>query len=408
LSPLVSWVMGTERAKSGEQPTDGELAAMSALLDEAMTAGAGGWSAIRGLKNHRDYDGTPLITDAMHPEILREMARGLAGRDRGMIKMTFLDEQDPTATLGAWEELAEISGATLVYDSVGSSESAPERHRTVLAWLDRCRRRGLSIVGQGYTTDVAVSFTLADDFNLLGGSPAWRELTTPKEGLMERLADPARRPALRAEQPDIAFSFDRMTVLKVQDPSLKHHENLTVEEVARRESKHPADAFCDLAVADSLGTIFYSVINSSATDQGVSEIVRSPFSLLGISDGGAHQKFFTAGRFPTESLVNFVRENEWIELEEAHWRLSALPAACCGLQNRGTLSPGSAADVVVYDFENLQVMPDEIVTDLPGGDWRRVQRAEGYRAVLVNGQVTIEEDKETGVAAGRLLRQAGD
>ncbi len=58
----------------------------------------------------------------------------------------------------------------------------------------------------------------------------------------------------------------------------------------------------------------------------------------------------------------------------------------------------------MYDFENLTITPDEIVHDLPCGDWRRVQRGKGYRYVLVNGEITIEEDKETGTASGVLLR----
>jgi N-acyl-D-amino-acid deacylase len=405
LSPVVIWAMGIERAKAGEKPTDAELDQMAQIMHEAMAAGAGGWSAIRGLANHRDYDGTPLVTDAMDTDIFRRMARVLAERDEGMIKMTYLDENDPTATLGAWEELAELSRRPMVYDSISSNVERPERHQMMLSWLDRCRDRGLKIYGQGYTTGVGVSFSLADDFNLLGGSPAWRELTSSPEGLIERLQDPARRPALRTQKPDTAFSFDQMTVLKVQSPDLKRYENLTVAEVAEMWGTHPADAFCDLVAADSLQTIFYStILRAPEENLGLRDVVQYPWLLLGISDGGAHQKFFTAGRFPTESLITFVRDNEWISLEEAHWRLSALPAECASFSDRGTLTVGSAADVVVYDFDNLEVTADEIVEDLPGGDWRRVQRARGYRYVLVNGQVTIEDDKETGVTSGRLIR----
>jgi len=61
-------------------------------------------------------------------------------------------------------------------------------------------------------------------------------------------------------------------------------------------------------------------------------------------------------------------------------------------------------DVVVYDFEKLECLPMEVAHDLPGGEWRRVQRARGHRAVLVNGRVTIEDDRETGTHSGLLLR----
>jgi len=96
-----------------------------------------------------------------------------------------------------------------------------------------------------------------------------------------------------------------------------------------------------------------------------------------------------------------------MSLEEAHFRLSPQPAMCAGFKNRGTLVEGAAADVVVYDFDNLKILPMEIVHDFPGGEWRRVQRAEGYKAVMVNGEAIIEDDKETGAVPGRLLRHGG-
>ena len=81
-----------------------------------------------------------------------------------------------------------------------------------------------------------------------------------------------------------------------------------------------------------------------------------------------------------------------ISLEEAHWRLSALPAEVAGFRGRGVLKKGAPADIVVYDFDGLKVLPDEIAHDLPGGEWRRIQRAQGYKYVLVNGEVTIRND----------------
>jgi N-acyl-D-amino-acid deacylase len=70
------------------------------------------------------------------------------------------------------------------------------------------------------------------------------------------------------------------------------------------------------------------------------------------------------------------------------------------------LREGAPADVVVYDLENLKMVPEKplVVHDFPGGEWRRIQRARGYRYVLVNGEVTIEDDRESGVHSGRLLR----
>ena len=106
-------------------------------------------------------------------------------------------------------------------------------------------------------------------------------------------------------------------------------------------------------------------------------------------------------------LIKFVRENPVMSLEEAHFRLSAHPAMCAGFKNRGTLVEGAAADVVVYDLDRLKIDPMEIAHDFPGNEWRRVQRAQGYHATLVNGQVTFQEGSCTGAMSGQLLRHGG-
>ncbi|MGA2411201.1 MAG: aminoacylase, partial [Candidatus Binataceae bacterium] len=94
--------------------------------------------------------------------------------------------------------------------------------------------------------------------------------------------------------------------------------------------------------------------------------------------------------------------------EELHWRLSAHPAMCAGFKNRGTITEGSWADIVVYDYDKLAVMPMEILRDFPGGEWRRVQRAQGYRTILVNGEVTFDEGQCSGATPGQLLRHGGN
>ncbi len=99
-----------------------------------------------------------------------------------------------------------------------------------------------------------------------------------------------------------------------------------------------------------------------------------------------------------------MREHQFSTLEEAHWRLSAFPAFCAGFQDRGTIREGSVADIIVYDYDKLDYNFPEFRHDLPGDEYRLVSGGSGYRYVLVNGQVTIEDDKETGNHSGQLLR----
>jgi N-acyl-D-aspartate/D-glutamate deacylase len=132
-------------------------------------------------------------------------------------------------------------------------------------------------------------------------------------------------------------------------------------------------------------------------------MVDDPWVIFGVSDGGAQTRFMTSGRYPTETIIKVVREHDMCPLEEVHWRLSTLPAMVAGFRDRGTLTIGAPADIVVYDLEGLRVLDAEIVHDFPGNEWRRIQRASGYRFILVNGEVTIRDDQETRTFSGKLL-----
>jgi N-acyl-D-aspartate/D-glutamate deacylase len=132
-----------------------------------------------------------------------------------------------------------------------------------------------------------------------------------------------------------------------------------------------------------------------------------PYVIAGVSDGGAHTKFFSGGSFTTDFLTWLVRDTGKISLEEAHYHLSYLPAQAAGFVDRGFLREGAPADIVVYDLEALRRVPEwefEVAHDFPAGEWRRIQRAAGYRWIIVNGQITFEEGNCTGATPGHLLR----
>ena len=409
LNPLLVWVMGQERAKAGEMPTPEEHAQMKRLLHEAMDAGACGWSTQRLMPGghgdtQRDYDGTPMPTDIMHHETCLELARVLAERNEGFIQMT-LTSGDRAKDLRAFEELAEVSGRPVIYNVLVAVAAAPQSHHDTIAWLESCRQRGLKVYPQAITTEVGFTFNL-EDFNQFDDAPAWREaLMGSREERLARLADPARRAGLRERLPAVATGgFHKIIVVEAHTPETRALENLSLEQIAEREGKPLADALIDVAVADDLRTTFYVDAITSSPTELLRDVVEYPWAIPGTSDGGAHTKFFTSGVYPTEFITRCVREHGMLSLEEAHWRLSALPAMCAGFRDRGTLREGAPADLIVYDYDGLEILPTELVHDLPGGDWRRVQRARGYRHVLVNGEPTIESDREVGSSPGRLLR----
>ena len=410
LAPLLTWVMGFDRAKAGEMPTEAEHAELRRLLHESMDAGGCGWSAQRlhpegGSAAQRDYDGGPMVTDVMHDETAIELAKVLAERNEGFMQLTIATGNGSHDFHHA-EQLVEVSGRPLLWNVVQPFVGIPDAHKTLLGWIDSCRQRGLRVYGQGVTTVAHFTFTF-EDWNLFDDSGAWAEATVGTvEERKKKLADPARRAALREYQAGIVtVPIPQMILLDGFTPESKRFENRTIGEIAEMTGKHPVDAMLDLAVADDLRTVFYAE-PSNIDREGMRAIIDYEWILPGVSDGGAHTKFVTIGRYPTDFLTEIVRREGLCSLEHAHWRLSALPAHCAGVRGRGTIVEGAPADLIAYDFEKLECLPQEIAHDFPGGEWRRIQRARGYRWVVVNGEVTIEDDRETHEHPGRLLRHA--
>jgi N-acyl-D-aspartate/D-glutamate deacylase len=407
VGPLLVWVLGRERAKAGEMPTEAEHAEMRRLLHEGMDAGAGGWSAQRlepgsGVTVQCDYDGTPMVSDVMHDETCLQLAEVLAERNEGFIQMT-LGKADGT-TMEHLEKLAAVGGRPLLWNVVLAFDSNPGIHRNQLAWLRLCHERGIPVYGQGVTTDAGFTFSF-DEWNLFDEVDCWREATTGSVAeRLAKLSDPARRAALSAYRPWITLkAIEEIVVAETFCEETKRFVNETIGDIAAELGKDPVDVLLDIAVADGLKATFFSLPANASLD-GFRDLMLDPYVIPGVSDGGAHTRFLTAGRYPTETILRAARDNPILSLEEVHWKLSTLPAYCAGFRDRGTLEEGKAADVVVYDLERLAITPVEKVHDFPAGEWRRVQRAVGYRYVLVNGEVTIENDRETGRAAGRLLR----
>ena len=192
-------------------------------------------------------------------------------------------------------------------------------------------------------------------------------------------------------------------VVSVAKSENEQYIGKSVTEIAEERGVHVVDAICDLVVSDDLKTSF-QVPQFDIGLEGIKQLLDNPWVIPGLSDGGAHLKYLAAGSYATELISQYVREHSFLTLEEAHWRLSALPAFCAGFQDRGTLREGAAADIIVYDYEKLDYEFPNFRHDLPGDEYRVASAGTGYRYVVVNGEVTIEDDKETHTHSGKLLR----
>ena len=420
LSPLLSYVMGIDAAKSRDAKPD-EQREMVRLLDEAMDAGACGWSAQRTGERtiQADYDGTPMVTDVMSDAEVFAFCDALAARGAGIIQITqgeALSGGDVMRDLQLTEQIAERAGVPVLYNVVFAVEGMPFVHKMFVDWLASCNARGLPIFGQGNTIRAPFALTLAD-WNLFDSSPAWnRALTGTHDEKLAKLQD-AKLVAQMVAETDAGMLVTQILGGPVGGfifqgapgfPELDEWVGLSVGEVAERRGVHPVAAMVELSVASRLRAEFLTKSATSVDAEHVSELLASPYVIPGVSDGGAHTKFLTAGSYTTDTLAWLVRDEKRMTLEQAHYKLSYLPARAAGFRDRGLLREGAPADVVVYELERLERLPawwdSEVVHDFPGGEWRRVQRAQGYHYTLVNGELTFENDSCTGATPGRLLR----
>jgi N-acyl-D-aspartate/D-glutamate deacylase len=421
IAPAVAYVMGGFDDAKKRFPNEKEMATIIRYYHEAVAAGAGGWSAQRLVPEsrvsvQRDYDGTPMITDILPDEFYLAMAKAMADVGDGVIQFTQSGASESTFGIEDdfrfLEKMAATSGRPLLYNAILISDKHPESHKMQLNWVEAANARGVRVFGQALTARAPVRMTL-EDWNLFDSIPAWKDATLGTvEERKAKLSRPELRQAMRAdydaggmETLNIVFGeFHKYIARKVHNRDLKlKYEGLSVEQIAQMENKHVIDAMLDLSVADDLRTEWAGPV-ANANIQGYKDLMSSPYTMPGVSDGGAHVKFITPAIYPTEVLSWLVRETGILTLEEAHFRLSGLMAWAAGFKDRGTLREGMAADIVIYDINTVQSLPSEIAYDLPANEWRRVQKAEGYKHIMVNGVETFQDGKCTGATPGALLR----
>lgn len=416
---LMTYVMGLEAAKT-RPASAAERKEMQRLLHEGMDAGLCGFSIQRlGPDSvQADFDGSPMVTDTMVDEDILALAEVLAERGEGFVQITQA-EGSLRKDQAFLEKLAATAQRPILHNVVTTARKNPEVHRRPLRWIEECRERGLPIYAQCATMRAGFAFTL-EHWNLYDASPAWRAVTTgSKEAKLRAMRDPQRRQALideaeeadrrlRAIQAGVGGDPKYLIVQSVNEQAdLTAFEGRSVGDIASEQGKHPVEVMLDLSLAGDLNVEFLGPDRGSNAEFTAEMINDSEYSIPGVSDGGAHTKFFTGGAYTTDFLTWLVRDEGRVSLEEAHYRLSNLPAQAAGFKDRGILCEGAAADVVVYELDALAVDPPWIGTvehDLPADEWRRVQRAIGYKAIVVNGEITFADGDCTGATPGKLLR----
>ncbi|MEL7199827.1 MAG: amidohydrolase family protein [Pseudomonadota bacterium] len=415
LNSMLIYVMGIDAAKT-RLATDAERKQLEDMLHEAMDCGAIGFSLthIGEANSHVDIDGTPLPTDSMPIENAYMLADILRERGEGCIQI--LCDSYPADNRHVAEELARRSGRPVIANLIIPFDMMPDFHTDRMKWLDDCEARGLPVYSQSLVCRIWNEFRVSD-WNLWDAVALFREFSIcDDKAKIAKASDPDYLSRLREGYDPEAMiasggSLESFILHRSNGATdYVEFEGKLVGDIAKATERPVTDVFFEIIAQSELKADFRTTDVLSRDPVKNGEIARHKRCIPGTSDGGAHVKFFSGGHYSTEMIAWLVREEGILTLEEAHFRLSQLPARILGLDRRGTLEEGNAADLYIYDYDKIGYTLDDytIRNDLPNGDWRRVVEAEGIDWVVVNGE-PIFENNETcaGELPGQLVSNLG-
>jgi N-acyl-D-aspartate/D-glutamate deacylase len=403
------WVMGDDA--SSRRATGEEIAAMQELVRQAMRDGALGFSTSQ-LAIHVGDDGREVPCNHADRDEIVTLCSVLAEFERGAIEIiprsmnSGYDEADRQLVL----DIYRVSGRPVELNVLLPTPENPMSWERTLEFARQANAEGARLHPQFSTNELGLHLKLADTF-IFDEMPGWRAvLTLPEPERSRRLRDPELRTRLASEFDSVAgrtaaFTWDVLEVEDVHDPAHAAWRGRSVVELAEERRCSPLDAFLDCSLEENLQTQWQTRLGDMAR-AFIEHVVRSgindPFVMSGSSDGGAHLASFVGADYTTRLLTDWVPDP--LTFEQAVWRLTGMPATVHALAERGFLREGAWADLLVIDRGKLRAGHARLVRDFPADTERYVVDAEGYAAVIVNGEVLLEHGRHTSALPGRVLR----
>ena len=417
-SALRMYVMG--RRALSEKATEDDLARMAEAVKEAIRAGAMGFSSSRAT-THVTPDNTPVASRIADWSEVDRLVGAMAELNAGIFQVgpDTSGGEAQRRFLARLKQVAVETGRPVMFGTISSRQGdKPNPWTYQLEYLDDCAAAGARMWGQTTTRSINAIFSLKSylPFDVL---PVWRALRhLPLHEQKQRLADPATRRQLVAAEADMK---PRGNVFQgggaaTTDPRKPDYDNLyamksvdwddpTVAQLSAQRGKHPVEVMIDL-VLENDNQVFVQPLVNEQPDH-VLGMLKHPRTLATFSDSGAHVCQEMGSSLQTHMLSYWVRAKQAFTLEEAVRKLTFDNASAWELNDRGLLRTGYRADLVLFDEVRVRPAMPSVETDLPGGARRLVQKAEGIAAVVVNGQVTLENGDATGRMPGALVRGPG-
>ncbi|MCP4906516.1 MAG: amidohydrolase family protein [bacterium] len=401
--------MGPSCVEPDRHPSEAEQNKMCATLDEAMSAGALGFSTSR-TRSHLTPEGVPIPGTSAELDELMGLARVLKDRDKGLVQwVAGFGENDtsdafPEVRKEVWRiaETARFSGRPVVF-SMFTHELVPKVHSTVLDQTE---------IERAETADIRPMFNprpVLSFFNLFSRAPirsrAWKALyDLPPAERLAALHDPATAQSLIELSEDVETRAGQEFYLfgpEVCEYEIEPDRRLSV--IAAKANERPSQTILR-RLLETRGRQIFASVGSNQCHRFIEEVFDYPHTLMGLGDAGAHVGSICDSSLTTYLLTYWCRTRGRISLEEAVRRLTLEPAETFFLEGRGRLAPGYYADVNVIDFDALAIDLPEFAHDLPLGAGRWTQTTRGYDYTIVNGKVAVEAGRHTGRLAGSVLR----
>jgi len=412
-----AYVMG-ERAND-RAATSADIAAMAAIVEEGMRAGALGFSTSRTIL-HRAKDGVPVPGTWAGADELEAIAAAMGRAGHGVFELA--SDMAPAADEFAWmHRIARDSRVPVTFGML-QSPLQPNAWREMLKLATQANDDGAPLYAQIAIRPTGLVLGWESTVNPFSFQPSYQAIAhLPVKERVERLRDPEVRSRIIGERPPIegelavlrmilAQGFDRMfRLMTPQGPDYEPAPDASVAALAKRTGQDPRAIVYDMLMEnDGRGYVYLPLLNYAEFNfDHIHEMLQSDRTVLSLSDGGAHCGVICDASFPTYLLTHWVRDRsrgKRITLEQAVKRQCHDTARLYGLADRGTLTPGQRADINVIDFERLAIDAPEIVYDLPAGGRRLIQRARGYRHTFVAGTETFCDGVSTGAKPGKLVR----
>jgi N-acyl-D-aspartate/D-glutamate deacylase len=397
------YVLGEESVE--RTATADETKTMKRLVKESMEAGALGFSTNRNERHMRE-DGKPVASRLADDDEFLGLCDVLGDMNSGVIE-TILG-RNKIEHFKLYDLLARRTSRPILWQSLQHRWVEPNLWREQLDAVAPIFRDGYRAYGLSHTVPLVRHFSLKN-CQVFDEFPTWKALMfAPEVVRKEAFKDPETRRKLRADLADprptnFHRRWDILRVEKTAKPENQEYNGKTVADMAAMRGQDPLDAFLDLSLEEDLGTVFWNA-NNGGDPEAMAEILRSPYVLVGTSDAGAHVQFGADFGYGTILLGLWVRERGLMTLEHAIHKLTFHVASIFGLEDRGLVRPGYAADFAIFDPKTVNAHEPEWAEDYPGNTKRLVQRSEGIHYTIVNGRVIFADGRLSGELPGKVLR----